>query len=77
MRTWENGEITVSEVDYNYDLHAFDVYVGDRFLGTVYPATIEDMARCIKALDDGEDPVSDGWEDGCGNVCSLDGWGNK
>jgi len=77
MKEWGNNGITVVEVDYNYDLHAFDVYNGDIFLGSVYPATIEDMEECIKALDRGEDPVTDGWEDGCGNACLIDGWGNK
>lgn len=75
MKEWnfENG-ICVIETDYNYDLHAFDVYNGNVFLGTVYPGTVEDMNSCIKSLDNGEDPITESWEDGCGNNCSLEGW---
>lgn len=75
VREWnfENG-ISVVEMDYNYDLHSFDVYNGDIFLGTVYPSDIEEMKKCIECLDGGKDPISDFWEDGCGNSCSLEGW---
>lgn len=77
MRTWnfDNGVI-VGESSHDADLHCFEVFNGDRYLGTVYPNTIEDMNQCIKALDNGEDPISGGWEDGCGNTCSMNGWGN-
>lgn len=27
-------------------------------------------------LDNGADPIADGWEDGIGNTITLDGWGN-
>ena len=76
MKEWkfENG-IEVYESEHNYDLHCFKVYNNDDLLGIVYPNTIEDMEECIKSLDNGEDPISGGWEDGCGNNCKLDGWG--
>lgn len=76
MREWkfENG-IEVYETDHDYDLHCFKVYNEEEYLGTVYPSSIEDMEECINALDDGDDPISCAWEDGCGNGCTLDGWG--
>lgn len=78
MREWkfENG-IEVYEVEFDYDLHAFKVYNGDDFLGTVYPSTIADMEECIQNLDEGNDPISTCWEDGNGNTCTLDGWGEE
>lgn len=76
MREWnfENG-INVEECDYDYGLHCFKVYNGGEYLGTVYPRNIEDMKLCIECLDNGEDPISGGWEDGMGNSCTIDGWG--
>lgn len=71
---FENG-IRVEEVDFDYDLHIFKVYSGDRYLGNVWPSIIEDMNECIAQLNDGSDPVTDSWEDGYGNPCTLDGWG--
>ena len=75
MREWkfENG-IEVYESDYDYDLHCLKVYNRDEYLGTVYPASIEDMDDCFKELDAGHDPIDYHWEDGLGNSCTLDGW---
>lgn len=76
MREWkfENG-ISVQEDEFNYDLHCLKVYHGEKYLGTIYPGSIEDMENCFKDLDNGNDPISNGWEDGLGNSCTLDGWG--
>lgn len=75
MKSWEfKNSIKVFEEDYNYDLHCLKVYKGESYLGTVYPGTIEDMHECMKCLDNGDDPITDGWEDGCGNPCTLEGW---
>lgn len=76
--TWNTqyGHI-INEVDYDHDLHAFDVYAGVRLLGSIYPSTIDDADECFEKLDNGEDPVADGWEDGLGNSCSEDGWGMR
>lgn len=77
MREWifENG-IEVYEMDFDHDLHMFRVYDGDIKLGYIYPACLEDFENCVKLLDSGEDPVTGGWEDGCGNPCSRGGWNN-
>lgn len=75
MREWnfENG-INVEECDFDYDLHCFRVYNGEEYLGTVYPDSIESVNSCINDLDNGKDPITFGWEDGCGNSCVIDGW---
>lgn len=76
MKNWqfENG-IEVYEKHWDKDLHCLEVYNRSEYLGTVYPGDIENMQYCFKLLDSGKDPISDGWEDGCGNACTLDGWG--
>lgn len=71
-----NNGIEVYERDFDYDLHVFKVYEGERYLGTVYPASIESMNECIKELNNGNDPIDGNWEDGNGNYCTLDGWDN-
>lgn len=70
---FENG-IKVCEDEYDYNLHCLNVYNKDDYLGVIYPNTIGDMLKYRVALSNGEDPISGGWEDGCGNVCTLDGW---
>ena len=75
MRTWffENG-VTIKEKVFDKDLHCFIVYHNDKYLGTIFPASVEDMESCISDLDKGEDPITHNWEDGCGNSCTLNGW---
>lgn len=75
MRTWkfENG-VTVKESPFDKDLHMFEVYHGEKFLGGIYPSDIAAMRSCIADLNKGEDPITYNWEDGCGNSCTLDGW---
>nr|DAG73559.1 MAG TPA: hypothetical protein [Caudoviricetes sp.] len=76
MKEWkfENG-IEVYEKEYDYDAHCFEVYNEDEYLGTVYTSSGEDTTECIERLDAGFDPISDNWEDGMGNSCTLNGWG--
>lgn len=75
MKKWnfENG-VAVYEEEFDSDLHCLKVYKDDKYLGTVYPASIVEMNIAINALDEGEDPISGHWDDGCGNACTLDGW---
>lgn len=77
LRKWnfENG-ISVVECDFDFDLYCFEVYNGEKYLGTIYPDSIESMKSCIADLENGKDPITNGWEDGCGNACTLDGWGD-
>lgn len=73
LKTWERDTYTVSMVDYDHDLKAFEVVQGDT-VQTIYPATIEDMQDIIADLDNGDDV--NGWEDGMGNTISLEPLGN-
>jgi hypothetical protein len=78
MKTWKTELVTIEEVDFDYDLHQFEVYNhAGAYLGSITPATIEDMNYVIADLDKGGCPVRDGWEDGMGNTCSLEGWGGE
>lgn len=78
LRDWSfENEIEVYEEAYDSDLHCLKVYSGEKFLGTVYPSSIEDMQQLFEELDAGNDPVSSGWEDGLGNTCTLAGWGSE
>lgn len=78
---WESWEfpnkIRVRECFYDGDLHRFAVSHGGLLLGMIHPSNIADMITCMEALDRGEDPITHGWEDGNGNPCTLDGWGNE
>lgn len=79
-KEWKfNNGIIVEEEDYDYDLHCFCVSRIKKdeviILGYIYPANVEDMESCKKALDEGDDPITGGWEDGLGNTCYETGWG--
>lgn len=75
MSTWKTTLVTVEEVAFDHDLHAFDVYnMHGAKLGTITPPTIEDMSDLIDDLNNGACPIINGWEDGNGNVCTLEGW---
>ncbi|MDO6633495.1 hypothetical protein [Bacillus thuringiensis] len=69
MRTWEREGYKVVEVEYNFDLHAFDVIKKEKVVATITPNTIEEMNQIIEDLNGGEDV--DGWEDGMGNTISI------
>lgn len=58
-RSWtpDSGAI-ISEVDYDYDVHAFRIeYKG--FQIQVVPSSFENMTKYIKALDSGGCPLRD------------------
>lgn len=78
MRSWETALVIVTEKEFDHDLHVFEVYnkkgVVVKLLGTIYPDSIQTMQECIADLDDGKCPIAEGWEDGKGNACTLDGW---
>ena len=69
MRVWEREGYIVQEVEFDGDLHEFEIVKDDEVIATITPADIEDMERIIDDLDAGEDV--DGWEDGMGNVISI------
>ena len=78
MKKWNfNNGITVEEKEYDRELHCFAVFSKAKYLGDVYPETIEDMESCVEDLDEGNDPISAGWEDGLGHPCTFDGWNEE
>lgn len=78
MRTWEFADGTiVEEAEFDYDLHILKVYNNGKYLGSIYPADVEDMEKLFRDLDDGSNPIEDRWEDGNLNTCTIDGWGES
>lgn len=69
MKKWEFASYTVHE---ETDVLRFEDLEGN-VLG--YVSNIHENGL-IEDLDNGADPIEDGWEDGLGNTISLDGWGN-
>lgn len=75
MKTWtrttsDGIEYTVQEVAHDYDLHAFEILLNDEVVITVYPCDEDAMNATINDLDNGANPIEDGWEDGLGNSCA-------
>ena len=69
MRVWEREGYIVREVEFDYDLHEFEVVKDGEVIATITPADLDDMDRIISNLDAGEGV--DGWEDGMGNTISI------
>ena len=70
--TWTTPRgVVITEIDYDYDLHVFRVEYKGRSIDIV-PDELTDMQDCIDDLNDGADPVFDGWNDGLGhNVAEV------
>ena len=68
---WEFKQYTVYK---ETDLLRFEDLEGN-FLG--YVAFNDGGEELTNELDNGADPIAEGWEDGVGNVISLEGWGNQ
>lgn len=69
MRTWERDTYTVNEVEFDGDLHEFDVNKNGEVIATITPDSVDAMYEIILDLDNGVDV--DGWEDGKGNVINT------
>jgi len=66
---WEFKEYTVYK---ETDLLRFENKEGN-VLG--YVSFDDGGKELTDELDNGADPIAEGWEDGIGNIISLDGWG--
>jgi len=66
MGTWEFKGYTVHE---ETDVLRFENDNGD-ILGYV----VKNGNDEIVSLNNGEDPIKDGWEDGIGNTININGW---
>jgi uncharacterized protein YkuJ len=70
MRTWVRNGYKVVEVEFDYDLHQFEVVRDNgEIVATITPSDLDNQNEIIKALDAGEDV--EGWEDGHGNTISI------
>lgn len=75
MNTW-NGEcngkkIIIREVDFDYDLHDFEITVNGEYIGKIHPDSPEETDDIRKDIEELGVDV-EGWEDGCGNAVSFD-----
>lgn len=66
MRMWKFASYVIIEES---DLLRFEDYEGN-ILGYVTKNGFDELY----ALDNGADPIAEGWEDGNGNTLTLDGW---
>lgn len=66
MRKWEFKHYTIYE---ETDVLRFEDVHGN-ILGYVTKNGTDE----INALNNGADPIAEGWEDGNGNTLTLDGW---
>lgn len=71
MTIWEFENYQVFQESAAYRFEDMD----GKILGFIAAADADDMQRIEKDLNDGSDPIAEGWEDGAGNTISLDGWG--
>lgn len=76
MKEWKFGNVEVYEKDYDGNLHCFKCYADNKYIGTVYPESVDEMEKRIDELDNGIDPISGKWSDGCGNICDINGFGD-
>ena len=69
MRTWKRNGYEVVEIEFDCDLHEFEVIKDNKVVATITPNSIENMEAIIADLDAGKDV--NGWEDGMGNTISI------
>lgn len=60
-------EIAIREVDFDYDLHDFEVIADGEYIGTIHPDTVDDCDDIRRVIEE-EGVDVEGWEDGCGNT---------
>jgi uncharacterized protein YkuJ len=70
MRTWVRNGYKVVEVEFDYDLHQFEVVRDNgEIIATITPFDLDDQNDIIEALDAGQGV--EGWEDGMGNTITI------
>lgn len=72
MTIWEFENYRVFQENAAYRFEDMD----GNILGHIGAADADDMERIERDLNDGDDPIAEGWEDGAGNTVNLNGWGN-
>jgi len=77
-RSWKRDCCAVVEGGFDMDLHHFEVWGLDgEFLGEITPGDIPNYGECVTKLNAGDCPICSGWDDGLGNSCSREGWGER
>lgn len=66
-RDWKFDDCTVKMIPIDRDLWGFRVTAPTGRSCDVTPADVDDAIECYSRLENGESPVSDGWEDGSGH----------
>jgi hypothetical protein len=70
MRTWTRKGYMVREIEFDYDLHQFEVVRDNgEIIATITPPDLDNQNEIIEALNAGEDV--NGWEDGVGNTITI------
>lgn len=70
MKMWKFENYDVYE---EMDLLRFEDKAGELLGYVAFNGNKEEM---IAEMDEGADPIADGWEDGIGNTINIEGWGN-
>ena len=60
MRTWKRNGYEVVEIEFDGDLHEFEVIKDNKVVATITPNSIENMEAIIADLDAGKDV--NGWD---------------
>ena len=70
MKTWIRKGYKVREIEFDYDLHQYQVVRDNgEIIATITPPDLDNQNEIIKALNAGEDVA--GWEDGHGNTITI------
>lgn len=74
--SWEFVDYSVEDTSKgNYEFTFRDT--NDDEIGVVVVDEENDYKDMIRALNDGADPIVEGWEDGGGNTLNINGWGGS
>lgn len=49
----------------------------ENILGVIVTDVEDDYLEMVRALNNGADPIAEGWEDGGGNTLNINGWGGS
>lgn len=76
--TFKNGvavnAIAVDSFPDGSDWCRFDVLYNGNKIGAIYPPNADWHLDVVMSLNNGYEPITGGWEDGRGNICTINGW---
>ena len=71
MRVWKMEGYEVHEVEYDGDLHEFEIVKDGEVITSILPIDMEDMEFLVADLDSGRGV--NGWRDIMGNIIYIEG----